>query len=93
MNIPLDFFNVTNPRIWLQALVTLITGAGIITVFDKIPHVVKTLFDNPVMEVGVLSGLVWQSGQNWAVSLVAGLVFYVVIEIMVWLDSRNDPFA
>lgn len=71
------------------AFMTLLTGVGLGKFLPSLPVALVNLFDNNVGRLVLLVLLLKQAGQSWQISIVAALIFYVVVSLWKKLERKR----
>ena len=82
---------IKSPKVIAGAFATIITGAGVGSIFDEIPEVIKNIYKWTIVKFITMFLLVWQSGQSVAMSLISSAIFWLIIKILLNIEkSRKD---
>ena len=71
------------------ALLTLISGAGLVTMFPVVPTTLTNIFNNHLGRVAILVALLYQSGRTFRVAMVMAIVFYLFVLFLGTLDMPS----
>lgn len=75
--------------VYAAAFATLLTGSGVVGIFDKVPMTIRNLFSSKLMKFVVLVLLVWQSDQPLGISLMAAAAFWLLIEGLNYAEDKK----
>ena len=88
-NIIIKMVDITLKQV-IYSLMTLITGAGIVTIFPQLPDSAVDLFDSHLGRIIVLIMLLLQAGQPIYVSVVMAAIFYLTIVLLRRLEKTKQ---
>lgn len=72
------------------SLMSLISGAGIVTIFPQLPSFLVELFDSHLGRITVLVMLLIQAGQPVHVSVIMATIFYLVVILLKRLERAQQ---